>query len=122
MQTAYQPDGENGWADVLSRSPVLPYTAGEVDLDPRVTQVVATDNSTISDLLVADPLLETEHHDFHLKQRKGAKLMPMCEYLENGILPDYNKEVKKITTQSICFQIIDQVLYFVDPWRQTVEE
>ena len=79
VQIAYRPGKENDRADALSRNPVLPSTAGEVDLDARVTQVVTTTDLTISDLLTADPLPEACPNDFHLEQRKDAKLKQICE-------------------------------------------
>ena len=42
VQTTYRPGKENDQADALSRSPVNSCDAGEVDLDARVTQVVAS--------------------------------------------------------------------------------
>ena len=98
---AYRPGKENDRADDLSQNPVLPSTAGEVDLDARVTQVVTTTDLTISDLLAADPLPEACPNDFYLEQRKDAKLKQICEYLENGILPRCDQDAKKITSQSM---------------------
>ena len=62
---------------------MCPCTAGEVQLDARVTQVVATRDSQISDLLAAEPLLEVKLNEFHLEQRKDVKLKQvsqMCSY------------------------------------------
>ena len=87
-------------------------------MDARVTQVVTTTDLTISDLLTADPLPEACPNDFHLEQRKDAKLKQICEYLENGILSRCDRDAKKITSQSMYFQIIDHVLYFIDPRRK----
>ena len=89
--------------------------AGEVDLDARVTQVVASKDSLVSELLAADPLPES---DFHLEQRKDVKLQQICGYLENGLLPELSEDIKKIISQSMYFQIIDHVLYFIDPRKR----
>ena len=62
----------------------------------RQLKVVATKDLTISDLLAADPPQETKLNDFHLELRKDIK--QTCEYLEDVILPECDKEVKKITT------------------------
>lgn len=70
-------------------------------------QVVTTKDWTVSDLLAADPLPESNPSDFHLNQRKDIKLKP-----------EHDKDAKKITSQSMYFHIIDRVLYFIDPRKR----
>jgi len=89
-----------------------------VELDARVTQVMTEDNLTISDLLETNPSSDSETNDSHLEQQKDTKLKQMCDYLESGVLPESDKEAKKIVAQSMHFTLIDHVLYFIEHGNQ----
>ena len=99
VQITYRPGKENDRADALSRNPVNPCgwrsgfgCQGDADCGyERFLGIRAIGT-------VADPLLEDNSSDFHLEQRKDARLRQICEYLENGLLPERVEESKKITS------------------------
>lgn len=116
IKIVYRPGRENAWADTLSRNQV-PGDGGEsVDLDVQVAQVSVHDTE-ITQLLQAPPRTVLPN-DFDREQRKDVELRKMCDFLERGILPDGDKEAKKVAGQSVHFILVDKILYFVDSRKQ----
>ena len=111
----YRPGSQNARADALSRNPVLCPNDEHVDLDVQVARVESLQDVEISELLEAPELPGLGQSDFHQEQRKDPGLKKLCDFLEDGTLPDGDKEAKKIAAQALHFSIIDRILYFVDP-------
>ena len=52
--------------------------------------------------------------NLHQEQRKDPKLAVFINYLEDGVLPQDEKEARKIAALATKFIILDKVLYSVD--------
>ena len=80
--------------------------------DETVLQI--STEEMISDLLAAPPQTSVLENDLYQEQRKDPKLAVFIHYLEDGILPQDEKEARKTVALATKFVILDKVLYFVD--------
>ena len=71
-----------------------------------MTQIVASKDSLVSELLAANPPPEGSYSDFHLEQRKDVKLQQICGYLENGLY----RSVVRISRRSLVKVCIFRLL------------
>jgi transposase InsO family protein len=108
--------------DTLSRTSNLRTTPP--DAEPAETEsgeglYNALRNVTNSSLfLVSDASTITEpkalaNDKLHAEQRKDAEVKQMIDYLENDILPDNDKEAKRIALLADQFMIKDGILYHI---------
>ena len=111
LKIIYRPGRENGGADALSRNPVLEDPKG-TSLDEIVLQISTEEK--ITDLLAAPPQTSVSENDLYQEQRKDPKLAVFIDYLEDGVLPQDEKEARKTVALATKFVILDKVLYFVD--------
>ena len=49
-----------------------------------------------------------------MEQEKDLELQCLQQFIEYGILPADEKEVRKLVAQALNFVIVNNVLYFVD--------
>ena len=115
IQIVYRSGRENGNADALSRNP-----QGEAPCSPQEEEVqvamVNTNEVKIQELLNNSvPQNADQRSDFGTEQQRDEELRDIVRFLRDGSLPDDNKAAKKISCQSSCFAIVDEILYFVDP-------
>lgn len=110
----------NANADALSRNP--PSTTStlyqEEEVDPGVSAVNSTDLSTLLEAASQEPNLQGLYSQpgfLASEQRKDHKLRDVFTLLEQGDLPDDDKQARKLLLQQSLFTIVDSVLYKVDP-------
>ena len=114
LKIVHRPGRENAGADALSRNQLTDnQEVTELDASVLVLQVNSTE-SRIEELLSAPPQTQPLGDDFVQDQRKDTQLRQLIDYIENGTLPDGDKDSKKIVSQALNFAILDKVLYFVD--------
>ena len=78
--------------------------------------MVNTNEVEIQELLNSSvPQCADQRSDFGTEQQRDEELRDIVRFLRDGSLPDDNKAAKKISCQSSCFAIVDEILYFVDP-------
>jgi len=53
-------------------------------------------------------------NEFALSQQLDPELWKIFQFLTNDLLPDDNKDAKKVVAQSYSFALVDGVLYFID--------
>ena len=111
LKIIYRPGRENTGADTLSRNP-LTDNQEVTELDASVLQVISQELK-IDELLSASPQTQTLQNEFIQEQKKDTQLRQLIDYIENGILPDSDKD-SRIVSQALNFTIIDKVLYFLD--------
>ena len=130
VSIVYRRGRENTGADALSRNPQLPGPAeGLAEMDTQVAVVRDSSNTTspelpernpeqptVEELLLSKPGLPMAA-DFSDQQRMDPQVEEMCKFLQEGDLPDDEKQARKVTSQAASFSLIDDILYFVDPRR-----
>ena len=117
LKIIHRPGKENAGADALSRNP-LTDNKEVTELDASVLQINSSE-SKVEELLSAPPSTQNLRDDFMQEQRKDAQLGQLIDYIENGVLPDNDKDSKKIVSQALNFVILDKVLYFIDRRKPT---
>lgn len=50
-----------------------------------------------------------------MEQKKDVSFQEMIDYLEKGTLPSNSRKSQKILLQSPQFEMVDDVLYYIDP-------
>ena len=83
-----------------------------ISLDESVLQISTKEK--ITDLLSSPPQTSVSENDLYQEQRKDLKLAVFIDYLEGGVLPQDEKEARKMVALATKFVILDKVLYFVD--------
>ena len=58
-------------------------------------------------------------HSFSTEQRKDQRLRDILDYLEHGTLPRDDSEARKVAIQSSQFEVIDGILYLIDPKQRS---
>ena len=58
-------------------------------------------------------------HSFGTEQRKDQRLREILDYLEHGTLPRDDSEARKVAIQSSQFEVIDGILYLIDPKQRS---
>ncbi len=61
------------------------------------------------------PIKDTSQDSFAAEQRKDTSLREIVDYLERGTLPSNTDRSRKLLLQSTRFQILDGIIYFIDP-------
>ena len=104
IQIVSRSDRENGNADTLSRNP-----QGEVPCSQ--VAMVNTSEVEIRELLNSSvPQCADQIIDFGTEHQKDEELRDTAQFLRDGSLPD--EKAAKISCQSLCFAIVDGILYF----------
>ena len=98
LKIVHRPGRENAGVDALSRNP-LTDNQEVTELDASVPQVNSPE-SRIEELLSAPPQTQTLGDDFVQEQSKDTQLRQLIDYIENGTLPDGDKDLKKPTRRS----------------------
>ena len=109
----YRPGRENARADALSRNPPSRASEEPDELETQVYQVCDDAHDGISRLLEEQPQ-EWNECDFHEQQAKDPVLKRIIDYLEDGTLPDHDKDAQKVVSLALHCAVVDKVLYFVD--------
>ena len=109
VRIVYRPGRENVEADTLSRCPATTETTEATYLDEFVLRVSSQETS-ISDLFDTPVPTNVIQNDLHLEQRKDPKLKTIITYLEEGVLPQDEKEARRIVTLATNLAILDNVL------------
>ena len=70
----------------------------------------------IEQLLALDPEKDTPVTGFSLKeeQEKDMKLHEIRDYLYSGVLPQDDKQARKLVVQAQLFTVVNDVLYYLD--------
>jgi len=111
----YRPGKSNVKADALSRNPQGPAPSeGVCENEFQVAAVNTTTKPSISSLLLASPTTATPL-SFGQEQKKDHQILQLCNYLEQGILPEDPTLAKKLVAQASLFAIVDDTLYYIDP-------
>ena len=108
IHIVHRPGRENSNADALSRSPLEP--APRQGIAEGETQVAVTRSDT--------PVPE-QSNTYALEQIKDPKLKEIIDYLEKKCLPDDQVRAKKLVIQESLFTLISDVLYYIDPRRDS---
>ena len=100
LDIQYRPGKKNANADALSRSP-LPADTAPV----TVSTITEQDSSGEKDPCNVE-LME--------QQKKDETLLPIIQFIETGVLPDNDREARKLLLQREDFTLLDGVLYYLD--------
>ena len=99
-------------ADSLSRCPTgQPPAKGEAEDEFQVAQI---DSKNISPLLEEVPSHAIKKDSLLEEQQKDPWVKQMINYLENGLLPTDDRQVKKLVNQAAHFALVEDILYFID--------
>ena len=74
--------------------------------------------TTISQLLVANPLLINDVHHFANEQLKDPEALVIIRYLDSGTLPDDDGNARNLVALLFSFTLLDGILYFADVGRE----
>ena len=112
VKTVYRPGKENKCVDALSRcshdpAPTCGIAKGE-------TQVVSLSTSKISELLEEEQVPNVEVDSFSAEQWNDMWICDMVAFLQERKLPHDDNQARAIAAQSLQFDIIDGILYFMD--------
>lgn len=98
LTICYCPGRVNEKADALSRHPDTGNDPLVADTTPSIVVAATTPiQSTLAE-----------------RQRSDPTLVPIIQYMENGILPENEKEAKAILLGQSSYALIDDVLYHVE--------
>ena len=123
IEIRHRPGKANSNADALSRNPI-PLQKSECG-DAAVLSVESVNQSD-------SPVTTSQAHSFlgPLQeitecQRKDPDLSSIIDYLEKGLLPDDEKQCKKLVLESPQYDMVDGVLHNESPvapgsWRVVV--
>ena len=111
----YHPGRENKCADALSRCPHDP--APRCRITEGETQVASVSTSKISDLLGEEPLSNVEPDSFVAEQQNDPWIREMLTCLLEKKLPEDGTRARTIAAQSLQFDVVDGILYFIDSKR-----
>ena len=101
----YRPGKKNSNADALSRYPnSLEVPSSHAD---QPLAVVAATNPSWSEAKGGEPTLPK-------LQREDPQLMEIIRYLQDGILPDNDKEARELALTKSQYELVDGVLYHVE--------
>ena len=84
-------------------------------LEAQIAEVSAGDLD-ITQLLEA-PSGRDSPCDFHVEQDKDLELQRLRQCVEYGILPEDERDARRVAAQALEFAVVDGVLYFVDAKR-----
>jgi len=95
---------------------ILSINSGYDELDASQDQPDDTNSFNRSQDLTTQPsqtidLWSTQDRDIRLLQHESKDLQPILNWLEDGNLPETDKEARQIILQSENFQIVDGLLY-----------
>ena len=71
---------------------------------------------SIQDLLVTEPKSEAlpTMDSFDIEQTKDPKLAQVIAFLQNGDLPQDEKQARKVAAQAPLFVLVDIILFYLD--------
>ena len=79
-----------------------------------MAQVSNVGDLVVEELLAAEPVEGPTDCRFSLEQRKDPELKKLCDYLEMIVLPEEDKEARRVVAQAVHFAVVDDILYFLD--------
>ena len=104
----YKSGKSNMNADALSRNPVG-RTIQQVEDQVAAIQT----ESTLIELLVSQPQ-QVQEYDFREEQKKDPLVVQMIRFLEEGELPQEEKQARKLALQALMFADTDGILSYVE--------
>eukprot|EP00731_Ephydatia_muelleri_P029828 Em0021g351a len=105
----YKSGKSNTNADALSRNPVGPATQQVEEVQVAAIQT----DGTVAELLAAEPQ-QVQQVDFREEQKKDPHVMQTIRFLEEGELPQEEKQARKLALQAPMFAVTDGILYYVE--------
>ena len=121
----HHPGRTNLNADALSRNPECNQASHVCEAAELSVGGLGTDDH--SEVTAVDEFLKQQFKDISESQHRSPELSPMIEYLENGNLPEDEKQCKKLVLEHPLYELIDGVLYNENPaapgsWRIVVPD
>ena len=113
VEIVYRPGRENSRADALSRNPTEAPKHHALDVQVAAVSCGETDITT----LLQDSPGEDTPCDFDKEQEKDPELRQLRQFLQFGILPDNEIAARTIAAQALNFEIVDNLLYYMDKKR-----
>ena len=104
---------ENSRADALSHNPTEAPKHHVLDVQVVAVSCGETDITT----LLQDSPREDTPCDFDKEQEKDPELCQLRQFLQFGILPDDEVAARTIAAQALNFEIVDNLLYYMDKKR-----
>ncbi len=99
----YRPGKRNSNADALSRFPLASEERGI----SRPFGIVAATSVPLPSAKSGEATLET-------RQRQDPELQPIMDFLEDGVLPEEEKQARELILSRSQYQMIDGVLYHLE--------
>ncbi len=100
VNIVYRSGKENANADALSRNPVSPSPAQPI-AEGDVQVFAVSSETTMSELLSADPLPVDDVDHFAREQLKDPDVLAMIQYLDSGTLPEDDSKARKLVAHPI---------------------
>ena len=124
LHIIYRAGKDNTVADALYRNPQAPAPSeglgeSEIQVSSVIVRAMAEQEIDVSSLLETEPVTDSldEFLTLGTEQRKDSTLSGLITYLEKGRLPLDSNLSRKIAAQATQFEILNGILYFLDPKR-----